>query len=119
MTKYSYTTFSPVTAVDNTAGIIPEHTQSVTYNAWGKRTQTTSTLEFRRGYTGHEHIDGFDLINMNSAIEREHGEFNSPVPSVSRMGEANGRMYDPLIARFLSRTDRWYKRWDRNQTRWT
>jgi|GEM_PF-5371131 len=25
MTKYSYTTFSPVTAVDNTAGLIPDH----------------------------------------------------------------------------------------------
>ena len=36
MTKYSYTTFSPVTAVDNTAGLIPDHTQSVTYNAWGR-----------------------------------------------------------------------------------
>ncbi|MDR0438289.1 MAG: RHS repeat-associated core domain-containing protein [Bacteroidales bacterium] len=33
---------------------------------------------FTRGYTGHEHLDMFGLINMN------------------------GRMYDPIIARFLS-----------------
>jgi RHS repeat-associated protein len=33
---------------------------------------------FARGYTGHEHLDMFGLINMN------------------------GRMYDPVIARFLS-----------------
>jgi len=33
---------------------------------------------FTRGYTGHEHLDEFGIINMNS------------------------RMYDPLIAQFLS-----------------
>ena len=33
---------------------------------------------FRRGFTGHEHLDLFGLINMN------------------------GRLYDPIIARFLS-----------------
>jgi len=33
---------------------------------------------FSRGYTGHEHIDQFSLINMN------------------------GRMYDPVLGRFLS-----------------
>ena len=33
---------------------------------------------FSRGYTGHEHLDAFNLINMN------------------------GRVYDPLLARFLS-----------------
>lgn len=33
---------------------------------------------FDRGFTGHEHLDNFDLINMN------------------------GRMYDPWLGRFLS-----------------
>jgi RHS repeat-associated protein len=32
---------------------------------------------FTRGYTGHEHLDDFGLINMN------------------------GRVYDPRLARFL------------------
>lgn len=48
------------------------------YDAWGKRTVTNNTFRFHRGYTGHEHLDEFRLIDMN------------------------GRMYDPLLARFLS-----------------
>ncbi len=49
-----------------------------TYDAWGQQTVTTNTLNFHRGYTGHEHLSQFALINMN------------------------GRMYDPLLGRFLS-----------------
>jgi RHS repeat-associated protein len=48
------------------------------YDAWGNRTVTDSTFAFHRGYTGHEHLPEFGLINMN------------------------GRMYDPLLGRFLS-----------------
>ncbi|WP_291528454.1 FG-GAP-like repeat-containing protein [Bacteroides sp. UBA939] len=48
------------------------------YDVWGKRTVTNNTFKFHRGYTGHEHLDEFNLIDMN------------------------GRMYDPLLARFLS-----------------
>jgi RHS repeat-associated protein len=48
------------------------------YDAWGKQTATTGTFKFHRGYTGHEHLPEFSLINMN------------------------GRMYDPLLGRFLS-----------------
>lgn len=48
------------------------------YDAWGKRTVTAGSLEIERGFTGHEHLDDFGLINMN------------------------GRMYDPLQGRFLS-----------------
>ncbi|WP_291582855.1 FG-GAP-like repeat-containing protein [Bacteroides sp.] len=48
------------------------------YDVWGKRTVTNNTFKFHRGYTGHEHLDEFQLIDMN------------------------GRMYDPLLARFLS-----------------
>ncbi len=50
-------------------------------------------------------IEPLGLIDMNSAIEREHGKCvlaHSSVPSVSRMSEANGRMYAPLQGRFLS-----------------
>ena len=64
-----------ITSLYNSSGT---KVMGASFDAWGKRTQTTSTLEFRRGFTGHEHIDGFDLINMN------------------------GRVYDPLIGRFLS-----------------
>jgi RHS repeat-associated protein len=48
------------------------------YNAWGKRTRTTGSDITMRGYTGHEHLPEFGLINMN------------------------GRMYNPMLGRFLS-----------------
>jgi RHS repeat-associated protein len=44
---------------------------------WSKR-DSRSKFIFARGYTLHEHLDDFGLINMN------------------------GRMYDPLMAQFLS-----------------
>jgi len=57
------------------------------YDAWGRNRDAT-TLEYtggilatdwmNRGYTGHEHMDAFQIINMN------------------------GRMYDPVIGRMLS-----------------
>ena len=67
--------------------------QQVSFDAWGRRrdpqtwalyqanaplTPTPSALYFGRGYTGHEHLEKFDLINMN------------------------GRMYDPTLCRMLS-----------------
>ena len=61
--------------------------QELSYDAWGNRrdpntwevysTLPTGTL-LTRGYTGHEHMDLVDLVNMN------------------------GRLYDPAIGRFLS-----------------
>ncbi len=68
--------------------------QEYAYDAWGRRrnpadgqpyTQSTQLpllfdnfCTFDRGYTGHEHLDGVGLINMN------------------------GRLYDPVMARMLS-----------------
>ena len=49
-----------------------------TYDAWGRQTVNCNQLNFFRGYTGHEMLKDFNLINMN------------------------GRMYDPLLGRFLS-----------------
>lgn len=56
------------------------------FDAWGKRRNydwsailtDTNALQASRGFTGHEHYDVFDLIDMN------------------------GRVYDPLIGRFIS-----------------
>jgi RHS repeat-associated protein len=69
-------------------GVINAETDDVTYysyNAWGKpRDPDDWTSDFSgelfagRGYTGHEHLSEFNLINMN------------------------GRVYDPILARFLS-----------------
>jgi len=64
--------------------------QRYAYDPWGRRRDpgswrnyTATEIEqqnflFARGYTGHEHLDEFGLINMN------------------------GRMYDPLLGRMLS-----------------
>lgn len=51
---------------------------SAYYDAWGKQTVTTNTLNFHRGYTWHEMLPEFGLINMN------------------------GRLYDPILGRFHS-----------------
>ncbi|MDP3912944.1 MAG: FG-GAP-like repeat-containing protein [Bacteroidota bacterium] len=61
--------------------------QEMSYDAWGNRrnadtwqvyTTPQSGLITDRGFTGHEHMDLFDLVNMN------------------------GRVFDPVIGRFLS-----------------
>ena len=56
------------------------------FGPWGARRDTTdwsltnvpTEFLFDRGFTGHEHLDEFNLINMN------------------------GRVYDPILGRFLS-----------------
>jgi len=74
------------TVTDESGGVV----QRYAYDPWGRRRDpgtwrnlTASEIEqesflFDRGYTGHEHLDMFGLINMN------------------------GRMYDPLLGRMLS-----------------
>lgn len=59
--------------------------QNVAFDAWGNvrngedwSLDDTYVLMYDRGFTGHEHLDGFGLINMN------------------------GRMYDPLLSMMLS-----------------
>jgi RHS repeat-associated protein len=63
--------------------------EQMSYDPWGRRRSGTNWLDYenintpftdlyKRGYTGHEHIEAFGLINMN------------------------GRMYDARLARFLS-----------------
>ncbi len=51
---------------------------SAQYDAWGKQHIWNNTLAFHRGYTGHEMLPQFGLINMN------------------------GRIYDPMLGRMLS-----------------
>ena len=58
--------------------------EEFSYDAWGRRrnpadwTGVPSSFIFDRGYTGHEMLDAFGLVNMN------------------------GRMYDPVLGRMLS-----------------
>ena len=51
------------------------------YDAWGKQDVGLNTVSYRRGYTGHEMLPEFGLVNMN------------------------GRLYDPGLGRFLSPDD--------------
>lgn len=53
-------------------------TFEATYDAWGKQEVKSNLIGLRRGYTGHEMINEFGIINMN------------------------GRLYDPVLGRFFS-----------------
>ncbi len=48
------------------------------YDPWGVQVVNRNDINFARGYCGHEMLNDFQLINMN------------------------GRMYDPVLGRFLS-----------------
>ena len=74
---------SLIALTDNSGNVLARYA----YDPWGSRvspidwTQSADApdvLGINRGYTMHEHLDEFDLINMN------------------------GRVYDPAVAQFLS-----------------
>ena len=63
----------------------------------------TSRPMFDCGFTGHEHLYGFGLINMKSPSSESRAKWHtSAMPSAGGLGEANGRMYDPVMSGFLS-----------------
>ena len=67
--------------IGSVLAIVDEDGNSVfeaSYDAWGRQTVTFNDIGFRRGYTGHEMMNGDGLVNMN------------------------GRLYDPALGRFLS-----------------
>jgi RHS repeat-associated protein len=81
---YAHTDYQgSLTALSLSNGTVVER---YAYDPWGKRrnpnnwtqTDTRTTFLFHRGYTMHEHLSEFNLINMN------------------------GRVYDPLTAMFFS-----------------
>lgn len=72
-----------VMAITDEAGVLSE---PMAYDSWGKRRERTGPATpdnldgvlDNKGYTGHEMLDKLDLVHMN------------------------GRVYDPLVARFIS-----------------
>lgn len=73
-----------IAAISNELG---QRTEQLAYDPWGKRRYTNGTVDkldavygvnTERGYTMHEHLDEVGVIHMN------------------------GRIYDPLIGRFMS-----------------
>ena len=62
-------------------GIIDEQGEmryEAKYDAWGNQEVVKNDIGFIRGYTGHEEMPEFGLVNMNA------------------------RLYDPMLGRFLS-----------------
>lgn len=74
-----------IQALTNETGAL---VQELSYDAWGKRRNSVDWQNFNSiaganpltpwGFTGHEHMDKFDMVNMD------------------------GRMYDPALGRFIS-----------------
>jgi RHS repeat-associated protein len=74
-----------ITAITNSSG---SKVVEYSYDPWGRQRNPVNqqayapdaapTLLLKRGYTGHEHLPMFDLVNMNA------------------------RLYDPILGRFLS-----------------
>jgi len=74
-----------ITHITNAGGAL---VQELSYNAWGRLRNPATQIDYTpgsepslflgRGYTGHEHLTWFGLINMNA------------------------RLYDPALGRFLS-----------------
>jgi RHS repeat-associated protein len=81
---YTYTDYlgNIIALVDQNGNITEEYN----FDAWGQRrnaqnwsyTNVSNPTLLQRGFTGHEHLDRFGLINMNA------------------------RLYDPLLGRMLS-----------------
>lgn len=71
------------------------------YDAWGRMrnatnwqayaTGTEPELRFGRGYTGHEHLNKFGIVNMNARLyDPVLGRFLAPDPLVASPDESNG-----------------------------
>ena len=53
------------------------------YTAWGSRTSSTQNPRLQRGFTGHEHLQQFGLIDMQARMYDLHlGHFLAPDPYV-------------------------------------
>ena len=83
--------------------------QRLSYDAWGNlRNPNTwsggfsGTPMFDRGFTGHEHYDGFDLINMKFTLSERSAKLCLSTAERCELGGANGRLYDPILGRMLS-----------------
>ena len=82
--------------------------ERLSYDPWGRRRNTTNfgydnvSHTFDRGYTLHEHYDGFDLINMKFTLSERSAKLCLSTAERCELGGANGRLYDPVLGRMLS-----------------
>ena len=101
-----------ITGITDATGKLVE---SLSYDPWGRRRypnnwndyNVTSTM-FDRGFTGHEHMPQFGLINpaaLHCIALAGSATANFSLHSVCEnqaSADMNGRVYDPFLARFLS-----------------
>lgn len=89
-------------------------TDEMSYDAWGKRRSPDWTplpdppsVFSDRGFTGHEHIDLFGLINMNGRVyDPVLGRFISPDPAIQDITDLqNLNRYSYVLNNPLSYTD--------------
>ncbi len=83
--------------------------QRLSYDAWGSlRDPDTWSGSFTgkpmldRGFTGHEHLTAFGLINMKFTLSERSAKLCLSTAERCELGGANGRMYDPVMSSFLS-----------------
>lgn len=91
---YAHTDYQgSLIALTNEAGTVLER---YAYNPWGQRRNPANWTEadgrtrwiLNRGYTGHEHLDAFRIINMNGRVYDPHtAQFFSPDPYISSPGD--------------------------------
>jgi len=103
---------STISVTDKVGSVV----QQFTYDPWGKQTkiyQQTSFLDLtfnqptNRGYTGHEHIDGLDIVHMNGRIyDANIGRFMQADPNIQSPGNfQNYNRYSYVLNNPLSLTD--------------
>ena len=69
-----------IVGVWNASGTLLEEHR---YSAWGLRTSSTANPRLRRGFTDHEHLQQFGLIDMQARLYDPHlGRFLAPDPYV-------------------------------------
>ena len=83
--------------------------QRLSYDAWGSlRDPDTWSGSFTgkpmldRGFTGHEHLTAFGLINMKFTLSERSAKLCLSTAERCELGGANGRLYDPILGRMLS-----------------
>jgi RHS repeat-associated protein len=94
------------------------------YDPWGARRNASdwtqkdngSNLITNRGYTGHEHLDAFGIINMNGRVyDPATGMFFSPDPNLQSPGDwVNYNRYSYCMGNPLKYTDPSGYTWDGN-----
>ena len=103
---------SPISISDKLGNIV----QQFTYDPWGKQTKIYQQASFldltfnqptNRGYTGHEHIDGLDIIHMNGRIyDANLGRFMQADPTIQFAGNfQNYNRYSYIMNNPLTYTD--------------